>query len=222
MDSSNLEVLKTAHRWLQDHFPVVLVTLVHTWGSAPRPPGSLLAIRNDGLFVGSLSGGCIETDLLERVRRTFPAKPEILWYGVTSDQAQRFGLPCGGKMELVLEPLHAAEPLRTLLDFLERGQCLVRTLDLSSGKIALDLTTTPAAAAPERTPLLQGSEQQLRMRFGPRWRLLIIGAGEISRYLAEMAKVSIMISGCAIRAWTSRRRGRLISLPFVPRCPTIL
>ena len=73
-----------------------LVTVIDTWGSAPRPPGALLALRGDGLVVGSVSGGCVEDDLIDRVRNgERAAKPSLINYGVSKEEAVRFGLPCG-------------------------------------------------------------------------------------------------------------------------------
>jgi xanthine dehydrogenase accessory factor len=69
MDSLDLEVLTRARDWLSAGHRVVLATVVRTWGSSPRPPGALLALRDDGRAVGSVSGGCIEDDLMHRLRR---------------------------------------------------------------------------------------------------------------------------------------------------------
>jgi xanthine dehydrogenase accessory factor len=83
-----------------------LVTVAETWGSAPRPPGALLCLRDDGLVVGSVSGGCVEDDLIDRVRKGERVeKPSTIVYGITKDEAARFGLPCGGTLRLVQEPV---------------------------------------------------------------------------------------------------------------------
>ena len=86
---------------------VILATIVETWGSSPRPAGAMLAVRDDGLVAGSVSGGCVEDDLIVRIRNRSLAveKPEIATYGISKDEATRYGLPCGGKLELVLEPV---------------------------------------------------------------------------------------------------------------------
>src|SRR5690349_19119359 len=104
MDSVDLEVLKRCVEWTRERRRVLLVTVVRTWGSSPRPPGALLAVREDGLVAGSVSGGCIEDDIVERSRRegAYVSHPQAVRYGVSADDARRFGLPCGGTIELVL------------------------------------------------------------------------------------------------------------------------
>src|SRR3569623_1262352 len=107
MDSIDLEVLKTCAAWLRDGRRCELVTVIKTWGSSPRPEGATLAIRDDGRVGGAVSGGCVEDDLIERVRNEGITRtlPEIVTYGITADQAHRFGLPCGGTIQLAIEPL---------------------------------------------------------------------------------------------------------------------
>src|ERR1700675_3015321 len=105
MDSVDLQVLSSTVGWLKASHHVVLATVVETWGSAPRPAGALLAIRDDGQVSGSVSGGCVEDDLIDRIRNHSLAggRPEVVVYGVTKEQAERFGLPCGGRLQIVLE-----------------------------------------------------------------------------------------------------------------------
>ena len=107
MDSLDLAVLRQARDWRVEGHGVWLVTVIETWGSAPRPPGALLAMRDDGLVVGSVSGGCVEDDLIDRVRHgERVGKPSLVAYGVTKEEAARFGLPCGGSLRLVLGTRH--------------------------------------------------------------------------------------------------------------------
>jgi len=182
MDSVDTEVLRTAVKWIgQGHRPV-LATIVRTWGSAPRPVGALLVIREDGQVVGSVSGGCVEDDLIDRYRSQGIAGkgPEVVTYGVTREQAERFGLPCGGTLQLVLEPLSAASGLEPLLAAVDRHELVARTLDIPSGRSTL--------APAKRTDTLEFDGTTLRNVYGPTWRLLLIGAGQLTRYLAEMAR----------------------------------
>ena len=105
MDSLDLDVLKTAAAWLDAGHRCELVTVIKTWGSSPRPIGATLAVRDDGRVIGSVSGGCIEDDLIENVRAkgiALNARPHIVSYGISADDAHRFGLPCGGTIELAI------------------------------------------------------------------------------------------------------------------------
>jgi len=159
----------------------VLATVVHTWGSAPRPPGALVAIRGDGQIVGSVSGGCIEDDLVERIRTGIlaVALPERVRYGVSADEANRFGLPCGGTIELVVEALSPGSQVEELLARVERAEQTTRRLDLRTGLVTLE------SGADARAPAID--ESSLTTTHGPAWRLLIIGAGQMAQSLAEMA-----------------------------------
>ena len=182
MDSVDLQVMKSARAWLKSGHGVVLVTVVRTWGSAPRPIGALTAIRDDGMVVGSVSGGCVEDDMIARVRAKEIAseKPALTTYGVSAEEAQRFGLPCGGTLELVLEPLSERSGFDELLERVERHELVVRTLDMESGKVDI--------APGKWTDHLEYDGRVLKSVHGPHWRLLIIGAGQLSVYLAQMAQ----------------------------------
>ena len=183
MDSVDLQVLKTAAAWAQQGHRATLCTITRTWGSAPRPVGAMMLIRDDGLVAGSVSGGCIEDDLIERVKngKLGLRKPEVTSYGVSADEARRFGLPCGGTLQLVLEPIAACRWVDEILGILAGGGTASRTLDLETGAVTI------AAAGADRTRCkLDGVT--LTCSFGPRYRLLIIGAGQLSQYLAQVAQ----------------------------------
>lgn len=181
MDSIDLEVLKTCGDWIAAGKKCELVTVIKTWGSSPRPEGATLAICEDGRVVGSVSGGCIEDDLIDKVRThgITRTKPEVVTYGITADEAHRFGLPCGGTIQLSIEPLSADSQISELIAKLGQGELVARRVDLQSGAVTLG----PAKAGMS----LQVSETALTTIHGPRWRLLIIGAGQLSRFLAQIA-----------------------------------
>jgi len=180
MDSLDLQVLRQARDWVREGRCVWLVTVAETWGSAPRPPGALLCLRDDGLVVGSVSGGCVEDDLIDRVRKgERVGKPSTIVYGITKDEAARFGLPCGGTLRLVQEPVLDVSWIDALLERTGRHELVARRVELSSGAVALE----PARRG-EAFYLAGGVMRQV---FGPRWRMLVIGAGQLSRVLAEMA-----------------------------------
>src|SRR5690606_27131353 len=115
------------------------VTVIETWGSAPRPPGALLALRDDGLVVGSVSGGCVEDDLIHRVRTGERVdRPSLVVYGVSKEEAARFGLPCGGTLRLLQEPLLDAGWIDQVLERTARQELVARTLDLETGQAAIE------------------------------------------------------------------------------------
>lgn len=181
METADHEVLRTACEWLEAGETVHLVTVAKTFGSSPRPPGALLALASSGRYVGSVSGGCMEHDLVARQRegRLPPRLPAIVTYGVTREEASRFGLPCGGRLELVIERLKSSAPLRDILARIEAGACVARRLCLETGEASLH----PAGRNEEECAY---DGRTLRKVFGPRWRLLLIGAGQLSRFAAQM------------------------------------
>ena len=181
MDSVDLECLKRSAEWVEAGRRVLLVTVVKTWGSSPRPPGAMLAIRDDGHVVGSVSGGCIEDDLIDRVRREGmkATSCESVTYGISADEARRFGLPCGGTIQLVLEPLTRESGILALLREIEAGHLVSRRLELASGFATLH----PARA----NDGLAFDGKVLVTIHGPRYRMLVIGASQLSKYLASIA-----------------------------------
>ncbi len=181
MHSGDLSVLKTCIGWIEAGRRVALVTVIQTWGSAPRPIGAWLAIRDDGRLVGSVSGGCVEEDLIARVKTDLLKEtlPQLVLYGVSSEEAARFGLPCGGTLRLLVEPHADVGVLKALLNRIVAKRMSARLIDMSSGKATLEDAN--------RSDTLSFDGRTLRTIHGPRWRLLIIGAGQLSQYVAHMA-----------------------------------
>lgn len=177
-----MQVLDAALRWTTAGRRFVLVTVARTWGSAPRPPGAWMVVRDDGQVIGSVSGGCVEDDLVRRVAAgefTDAMRPCLVRYGVTADEAHRFGLPCGGTLELLLEPAPDVALLADLAARIEGGQLAVRRVALHGAVVSVE----PGSA----TDSQHWDGETLVTLHGPAWRLLIIGAGQISHYLATMA-----------------------------------
>ena len=174
--------MKSAREWLDSGHRVVLATIVKTWGSAPRPIGALTAIRDDGMIAGSVSGGCIEDDMIDRVRarKLVDDKPVTTTYGISAEEAQRFGLPCGGTLELVLEPLGPQSGVEELLARVERHELVVRRLNMDTGRVEIGPGKWSDQLSFDGTELISVH--------GPHWRLLVIGAGQLSKYLAQMAQ----------------------------------
>ena len=184
MNSTDLSVLKAAVQWLNEGHPVAIATVVQTWGSAPRPVGSWLAIRQDGQVAGSVSGGCVEDDLIRRVQTEILTRstPELVVYGVSQQEAARFGLPCGGTLRLLVEPKPELAVLEKLLELISSHQITLRTVDLNTGKSTL--------TAGSRHDEFICTEKEMRTSYGPRWRMIIIGAGQLSLYTADFALAS--------------------------------
>lgn len=188
MESLDLRVLGDALAWRTAGHAVTLVTVVQTWGSAPRPPGALLAVRDDGVVSGSVSGGCVEDDLIARTKTSLApggvstqalAKPALIAYGVTKEEATRFGLPCGGTLRLVQEPLLDTAWITELLARTAAHELVARNLTLATGAVVL--------ADAVRGQPLQFDGTTLTTVFGPQWRLLLIGAGQLSQAVAQIA-----------------------------------
>jgi xanthine dehydrogenase accessory factor len=176
LNNSDIEVLEHVANWLANDRRVQWVTLVRCWGSAPRPVGSMAAIRDDGAIIGSVSGGCIEKELTEMHQKE--CEVGVIQRHISSEEAMRFGLPCGGALELVFEKKIDKDQIDELISVLRNRKQVCRSLELSSGATFL-------------TPVAKGQEFEfdgriMRKVFGPAWRLLLIGAGELSRYVAEI------------------------------------
>lgn len=185
-------VLRTLASWRAEGKRALLATVVRTWGSSPRPVGSIMALCETGAVVGSVSGGCIEDDLIDRFTQAYAGKdsnkaipsgpPGFVKYGITADEAHRFGLPCGGTLELLLEYDPDALALNEVVAALESGRLMQRTVQLSSGAVTLSFSSAPSELALSST--------ELTNTFGPEYRMLLIGAGQLTEYLATMAQFS--------------------------------
>lgn len=176
-------VLLRAVEWLQQGHEVILVTVLKTWGSSPRPPGSLMVMSRDGVLDGSVSGGCVEDDMLQRYvkHQLSDCYPTRVDYGVNRDDATRFGLPCGGRLELLIEQLQSdnIRQLESLLDAMQQHKLMARNVDLQTGQVSLE------TASAEQDFVC--TNINVRKVFGPQWNMLLIGAGHLSQYVSQMA-----------------------------------
>jgi xanthine dehydrogenase accessory factor len=184
MNSTDYIVLKTAITWLREGRRIAIATVVQTWGSSPRPVGSWLAIRDDGQVVGSVSGGCVEDDLIRRVQTEILIRnaPEMVVYGVSREEAARFGLPCGGTLRLLVEPRPEQAILESILAAIEGRQLILREVDVQTGKSVLRSGT--------KTDGFSLTDRTMQTSYGPRWRMFVIGAGQLSLYVANFAVAS--------------------------------
>ena len=146
--------------------------------------GSWLAIRQDGQVAGSVSGGCVEDDLIRRVQTEILTRniPEMVVYGVSQQEAARFGIPCGGTLRLLIEPKPELAVLEELLKAISSQQITLRSVDLLTGKSTLE--------DGDRSDLFLCDEKVMRTTYGPRWRMVLIGAGQLSLYTADFALAS--------------------------------
>lgn len=182
MQSADWEVLNRAKEWLDNGHTAHLFTVIQTWGSAPRLPGAVLVVRDDGHLIGSVSGGCIEDDLADKARhQALPDHPVVMEYGISQTEAQRFRIPCGGRLKIFSEPLLDSTQLTPILASIEQRRLIKRSVNLATGEITL------AHVLPEGMPHMDGD--WFHTYFGPQWRLLIIGANQLGSVLASMAQV---------------------------------
>lgn len=183
MDSADQIVLTRVCHWLDRGEATWLATIVATAGSSPRPVGSMLACTAAGDMVGSLSGGCIEDDFIARLGNgDLPVNsPTIFEYGVSAQENERLGLPCGGRLHVLVEPLSKdwLSDLKVILSAMSNRRCVLREVDLDSGRQSLIEASGYRA--------LEWSQQRLLQCFGPRYQLFLVGAGQLSRVLAEIA-----------------------------------
>lgn len=177
MNNSDLEVLETCIAWLNAEHQVTLVTVGKTWGSSPKPIGSLAAVRDDGVLVGSVSGGCVEKQLAESFNGQ--ALNPVHTFHIDDKQARRFGLACGGELELVFEVLKDSAQLLSIVDRIKNRQSVIRTTDLKT------FESTLSNANP--TDTFSYDSKRLVKVFGAHWQIIIIGAGQLSQYVAQFA-----------------------------------
>jgi xanthine dehydrogenase accessory factor len=198
------DVVSAARGYLHETGSVVLATVIETWGSAPVPIGGQMAVAPDGRFAGSVSGGCIEGDVMMAALAALKSGAvRVVTFGVAHDAAQQAGLPCGGNIKVLVEPLAGEDDLALIDQILEASshrRGLVVATDLASGArqilpcpIELD---TPVGALATR---LNGGESRIVAEAGgevfykshaPPSRVVIVGASHIGQLLCVMAQLA--------------------------------
>jgi len=176
-------VIRDIAGWLEQGQKVWLCTIVETWGSSPRPVGSWLAIGESGQWSGSVSGGCLEEDLLRRTAGSGPDQPVLIDYGITDDDRDQFQLPCGGRIRLLVEPLHSEagfDHVRALAEALSNREPVARRVPLRGAP------TLEYRRSHDRSSVAFDGEQLVHA-LQPGCRLLLIGAGEVARYVSGFA-----------------------------------
>ena len=187
MQAVDQQVIGQVRDSLADGVPCWLATVVATYGSSPRPVGSLLTCDRQGRLTGSLSGGCVEEDLLDKLVRGTLAqdRAQFFRYGETAEEAEKLGLPCGGHLDIVIEPQQPDRLRRAhfehLVERLDARQCVERTLDVATGRYS---SRDVAAHRPVSYDHDAGS---LVQTYGPQFQLFIIGTNMVAAYTAEIA-----------------------------------
>ena len=190
MQSSQQQIISHVQQWLHSGRAVWLCTIMKTWGSSPRPIGAMMACTMDGELVGSISGGCIEEDFLEQLRDGSlktqydgESKPFLVKYGVTAEEQARLKLPCGGQLHVLLEYIDSTkvniDVFQRLAVDLENHSRVSRIVNLDNGVISA------AAESSEEAVVIEGS--RMTHSLSPMYRLLILGAGDVAKFVAEMA-----------------------------------
>lgn len=183
MNSTDQSILSCLLEALQSQQKPWLITITKTIGSSPRPVGSLVAFKPDGSQTGSVSGGCVEEDLIARLLAGEFDGPHVhvIEYGVSAEDNEKWGLPCGGRLELAVQQLDGKD-----VDWIEQAlgavisrQVMARAVDLLTGETQLELS--------DQFTALQQDETRLHYCFGPRHRLLLVGAGQLAASLSTLA-----------------------------------
>lgn len=182
MQSLDLDVLQQVAEWLSAGDSPWLCTIVRTTGSSPRPVGSMLGFHQ-GQIVGTLSGGCVEEDLLEKLARgELPSdKPNRVEYGVTAEENEKLGLPCGGRLDIVVEQLtpNGATWVPLAVEALRQRKMVARQVDLLTGNTTLQQTDHHEPLTIRKDVMTQS--------LGPKMRMLLVGAGQLAQVLSSLA-----------------------------------
>lgn len=187
----DIDIFKAVQHWLGQSKAVWLCTVLNTWGSSPRPPGSLFACNASGEFIGSLSGGCVEENLIAKiVAGDFSSLISRLRYGATTEEAERFRLPCGGVLDISIERLQPSYTLQNsvalIMDALVGRRRISVQRDFTQEKFIV--------SDPHKQQLIldfsedsSGNLIEINHVLGPQYRLLLIGISEVSRAVAQLA-----------------------------------
>jgi xanthine dehydrogenase accessory factor len=201
-----LDILETVNQWLAENRRIALATVVQTWGASPRQAGAKMAVAHDMAMIGSVSGGCVETAVVQEALKSLKdGKPRLLNYGVSDDTAWDVGLSCGGKISIYVEPLdttwwqHAADLVRqdsahktvTILQGDHVGQKILIADDVSpystvngSEQDAL----VQAAHACKTSGSTQAGDINIMVDvYQPRPRLIIVGGAHAAMALKNFA-----------------------------------
>jgi len=183
MNGSNWHLLQQLLHWLDQGIEPWLATVLETYGSSPRPVGSLMMYHPDKGIVGSLSGGCIEQELTEQLSNSEPNCPIVIRYGGDAEEQQRLQLPCGGHLDVLLEKVDKNQQahFQQLFSALKQRHHIGRQVNLANGELSIiDDNNLPKD--------IQRDGDIVQHALRPHDKLLMVGAGEVARCVAEIAK----------------------------------
>jgi xanthine dehydrogenase accessory factor len=200
-DDDTRDPLAAATRFMAEQGAVAMATVIDTWGSSPVPIGGQLAIAKDGRFAGSVSGGCVEGEVITEAEEVLASgRPRILEYGVEDETAWRVGLPCGGKIKLMVAPFTdsgARDRLERLRGARRQRIGLVVDTDLETGSVAIheragaiDADILDRFRSGRSSVVEQGPARIFRHALMPPPRVIIIGATHIGQVLAELVRLT--------------------------------
>lgn len=187
MNGSNWFVIQQLNNWLAQGISPWLATVIKTYGSSPRPIGSMMIYHPDKGIIGSLSGGCIEQELMTQLAAVQAeceesVQPQIIRYGESPEQQVRLALPCGGHLDILLEKISPQQQdhFEKITEALEKRVWISRHIDLNTGQLSTINEITELDVKRDKNTLIHALK--------PHDKLLLVGAGEVARCLAEIAK----------------------------------
>lgn len=194
---SHHHVIANVLKWLNTNEPVWLCTITSTWGSSPTPAGTLMAYSPKYGVAGTLSGGCIEEDLLEKmqqgtllVNQNHQQYPIEMVYGGSQEEQAKFVLPCGGQLHVLVEFIQPSstsiEHFSSLDRFLAKRELIGRKVMASSGEMSLLEKNIQRGI----TRVASNDEEEIYIEhvMGPAYQMLLIGASEVARCVAQLAQ----------------------------------
>jgi xanthine dehydrogenase accessory factor len=218
------EVLSTLQSWLRAGLRAALATVRETYGTSPRPTGSLAALCEDGRVVGAVSGGCVEELLSRHVRAHWasciaPPACELLRYGRDEKERQQLRLPCGKQVSLCVEYAPDLAALERLLHALQQGQRMWRSVRYADGQVTLRRDKPRATSVATAPADWQGDAQGHQLLLGPSQRLFLIGANDVAAYMAPMSPaLGFELTVCEPRP-AYRQAWRWPDIALDPRMP---
>jgi len=187
LHNSPLDPLDAALIWHQAGHGVALATVIETWGSAPRRAGSMSCIRDDGLFTGSVSGGCVEGDVIAAAEDTISqGRVQKLNYGVSNTKAWEVGLACGGKISIILEPA-PIDLIQQAVTLRQDKIPFALLLSEEKGSLRCIREDNAALKSGKLTSVLWEDKAAVLIPFNPPLKLIIIGAVHIAQALIPLA-----------------------------------